>query len=163
MRKTIILHTLLSILSFSSYSQVGLGVYPSGSEAGLSFKTSKLNSFFADIRMSDFNFSQNIEELSFKNEVFAKYRLTYFERINFIIGLGPRMEFYGQRRPFWGIAAPIAVEAFPFPFPNAALFFEVAPFYASDLHGQYHGGFRTASGINFYFVPRKSKLPENGQ
>jgi hypothetical protein len=148
------LFVFIFLVVLTAKGQVGVGLYPSGTEPGISFKTSKVKPVYADIRFTDFFFSDS-DHFKFKSEVLVKRRFTYFERINFVVGVGPRMEYYSNDNLFYGVVAPLAVEAFPFPFPNAGLFFEVGPYYTTDFSGQFHGGFRTASGINFYFVNRK--------
>ncbi|WMJ73194.1 hypothetical protein RCC89_08465 [Cytophagaceae bacterium ABcell3] len=161
MKHLLTLFIFLGTLStpFFTFAQVGIGVYPSGSEPGLSFKTSQRTKFFADIRLQDLQYTNFADQQHIKTELLAKRRFNWFDRINFVIGIGPRAEFYGHQDNFFGVVAPIAVEGFPFPFPNAGLFFEVAPYYSSDFNGNFHSGFRTVSGINFFFVSRKDELP----
>jgi hypothetical protein len=148
---------------FPAFSQVGIGVYAGGNEPGLTFNTSRYGKYFVDFRISDVLLPQDRSEFRIRSEVMLKRRFTYFDRANFILGLGGRVRHTGSEGTFYGISLPVAVEAFPFPFPNAGLFFEVGPYLASDFNGRSVGGFRTASGINFYFFRQQKNGNANGQ
>ena len=62
----------------------------------------------------------------------------------------------GQSHRF-GFVLPLGVEAFPFAFQNAGLFFEAAPFCAWTTHDNANLGIRTVAGFAFYFIRREKK------
>jgi hypothetical protein len=159
MRKFVVAFCMLIIGWGNAFSQVGIGVYPSGNEPGFGFKTSHKGKWFADIRIADVLLPQDRDMFRVRGEVLAKRRFTYFERVNFVTGIGPRIEYSGNTGSFYGLVIPVAVEAFPFPFPNAGLFFEVGTYGVTDFEGPIKAGFRTVAGINFYFT-RNNTLNE---
>ena len=94
---------------------------------------------------------------SFITELSGACRVIKLEKVRFHIGLGLRNEWnYGGNKNKIGAVVPVGVEAFPFPFQNAGLFFEAAPFFTHDLEHAYDAGIRTAAGFVFYF-PIKEK------
>jgi hypothetical protein len=148
---------VLIMLPLFSWAQVGIGVYPSGNEPGFGVKTSQTARYFADIRIADVLLPQDRTEFRIRTEILAKRRFTFYERANFITGIGPRLEHNGSDGIFYGLTLPVAVEAFPFPFPNVGLFFEVGSYFVSDFNGRSQAGFRTVGGINFYFMRNGSE------
>ncbi len=135
----------------------GVGIYGSGTETGLGFRSGKDTRFAADIRVAKANIFTEPNTGSLINEVSCIYRLAYYERTRFFVGIGARFdwgigEFQDDR---YGVVMPIGVEAYPFPFQNAGLFFEAAPFLTTDAGESYNFGIRTITGFSFYFYSKK--------
>lgn len=76
------------------------------------------------------------------------------------MGLGFRSNWNLTTSHKHGVVVPIGVEAFPFPFQNAGLFFEAAPYFETDNQSNWQGGIRTVAGFVFYF-PKKLKKENN--
>jgi hypothetical protein len=155
--------SILAIVFFSSITLLGqtgpgIGVYPTGTEIGLGFRSSKDTRFAFDVRVARalFNSEKN-KTSSFVSEVSVICRVVKLEKVRFNLGIGYRTDWNFVDRHRHGIALPVGVEAYPFPFQNAGLFFEVAPYFVSDLRTSNNiWGFRAASGFMFYF-PAKTK------
>lgn len=151
----------LSILIVQSQTSVGIGIYPTGTEPGLGFRLNKDKRISFDARITKVNlYSSTSNPSSFLSEVSAIYRLIKLEKVRFHIGLGFRSNWNLTTTHKHGAIVPIGVEAFPFPFQNAGLIFEVAPFFETDNTSNWQGGIRTVAGFVFYF-PKKLKKTGN--
>ena len=137
---------------------VGVGLYPTGTEAGAGFRLNKDRRLSLDARVTKANFYSDAKtgQSNFLTELSAIYRVVLLEKVRFHLGLGFRANWNLVTSHRYGAVLPIGVEAFPFPFQNAGLIFEVAPFCESDLNSKLYGGLRTVAGLVFYF-PAKSK------
>lgn len=146
------------MLSAPLYSQtsVGIGLYPTGTEAGIGFRSGKNTLLFADARLTKATIFSKPASSSFISEVSAVFRLIREEKIRFHLGIGWRGEWNLERTHKQGAVIPVGVEAFPFPFQNAGLFFEVAPFFVHDMIKDYNAGLRTVAGFIFYFKSKKT-------
>lgn len=135
----------------------GIGIYPTGTEAGLSFRSSKDTRFAFDARVARVLFNTDKSKTSsFVTEVSVICRVVKLEKVRFFLGTGYRADWNFTDRHRHGISVPLGVEAFPFPFQNAGLFFEVAPYFVSDFRSNSNNyGIRATSGFVFYF-PKKS-------
>ncbi len=133
----------------------GIGFYPTGTEAGLGFRSSKDSKFLIDVRVTKFNIYNNPKQGNFNTETSLLYRIAYYERVRLHLGLGFRGEWTitANQNDRLGVVMPLGVEAFPFPFQNAGLFFEVAPYFTSNSSGQNYG-LRTVAGFAFYFIKK---------
>jgi hypothetical protein len=161
--RTIILLLIFCAITLISNSQttVGIGIYPTGTETGLGFRLNKDNHFSLDTRVTKANlYSDSKTPSSFLSEVSAIYRLVLLEKVRFHIGIGFRGNWNLTTTHKYGVVIPIGVEAFPFPFQNAGLFFEAAPFFETDSKSNWQGGIRTVAGFVFYF-PKKLKKTIN--
>lgn len=134
----------------------GIGFYPTGTEAGLGFRSAKDSKFLFDARVTKFNLYNNPKQGSFNTETSLLYRIAYYERVRMHLGLGFRGEWTitTNQNDRLGVVMPLGVEAFPFPFQNAGLFFEVAPYFTSNSSGQNYG-LRTVAGFAFYFIKKE--------
>jgi len=147
-----------------AYSQtgIGVGIYPTGTETGFGFRSGKNSRWAADVRIAKANFYSNQTQSQFINEVSAVYRIIQLEKIRFHMGIGARTEWnFGGKKNKYGGVIPIGVEAFPFPFQNAGLFFEAAPFFTQDSQNSYYGGIRTVAGFIFYFPTKEKEQIKN--
>lgn len=135
----------------------GIGFYPTGSEAGFGLRTSKNNRFFADIRITKANLFKHPTAGTIINEASAVYRIVNYEKVRLHLGLGARTEwnFTPNQLNRYGFIAPFGVEAFPFPFQNAGLFFETGIYstFASDKSVNF--GLRSVAGFVFYFIKKE--------
>lgn len=138
-------------------TSIGLGVYPTGTEAGIGFRSSKTTKWFIEGSITKANFYSTSTLSSFLTEVSGGVRIVKLEKVFLNIGLGLRNEWNIDKNSKVGMTLPISIEAFPFSFQNAGLFFSVAPFYTSDLKGDTYSGMRTASGFIFYFPKKASQ------
>jgi hypothetical protein len=152
----VILFTI-TVVSVKGQTSVGIGIYPTGTETGVGFRSGKNSKWLFDARVAKANFYSNQSLSSFTTEASAVCRLIRLEKVRFHLGIGVRTEWNlaGRNHKLGGVM-PIGVEAFPFPFQNAGLFFEVAPFFTHDFEKSYYGGLRTVAGFVFYF-PVKEK------
>ena len=134
----------------------GIGFYPTGTEAGLGFRSSKDSKFLVDARLTKCTIYTNPKQGSFNTETSLLYRIAYYERVRMHIGLGFRGEWTitANQNDRLGVVMPLGVEAFPFPFQNAGLFFEVAPYFSTNSTGQNYG-LRTVAGFAFYFIKKE--------
>lgn len=159
MRKILSLFICLFLTThlFSQHGP-GIGVFPTGTEIGLSFRSAKDTRFAFDARVARALFnSDKTKTTSFVSEVSVICRVIKLEKVRFFVGTGARADWNFTDRHRYGISIPVGVEAFPFPFQNAGLFFEVAPYFVSDFRSNNNNaGFRAASGFIFYF-PVKAK------
>lgn len=141
-------------------SGIGIGLYPTGTETGFGLRTGKDSHWAADLRVTRFGVQGTGEERSgsFVNEASLLYRVLYLERIRLHTGLGFRADwqFGAAQEHRFGAVAPVGVEAFPFPFQHAGLFFEAAPFYVMDRTGCPFTGVRTVAGFVCY-IPTKER------
>lgn len=161
----IILSFLFISLVNSFYCQEnlksGLGVLPTGSEIGINFRSSKDKPLFLDLRVSKVNILLNKNSGGFINESSLIYRISKHEKLRFNLGLGLRLEssITPKQNQRGGVVIPLGIEAFPFPFQNGGLFFEVAPYFTSDKVNYQNLGIRSSSGFIYYFTS-KSKQHE---
>ncbi|MDP1746185.1 MAG: hypothetical protein Q8L90_11440 [Bacteroidota bacterium] len=147
-----------------AYAQtgIGIGIYPTGTETGFGFRSGKNSRLIADVRICKANFFSNQTQSSFITEISGIYKLVKLEKIRFHLGIGARSEWnFGGKKNKYGGVVPIGVEAFPFPFQNAGLFFEAAPFFTHDFERGYYGGIRTVAGFIFYFPLKEKKQIKN--
>ena len=135
----------------------GIGIYPTGTETGLGFRSSKNNHWAIDVRITKANAFTNPSGGSVINEASFVWRLAYYEKVRFHMGLGGRADWNFDRNQShrFGFVTPIGVEAFPFPFQNAGLFFEAAPFCTWTDGGNNNVGVRTVAGFIFYFLKKE--------
>ena len=157
----IIIFSFISFLSIKSQTTIGIGIYPTGTETGLGFRLNKEKRISLDARITKANFYSNSSNASsFLSEVSGIYRLVRLEKVRFHMGLGFRSNWNLTTSHKHGVVVPIGVEAFPFPFQNAGLFFEAAPYFETDNQSNWQGGIRTVAGFVFYF-PKKLKKENN--
>ncbi|WP_073139002.1 hypothetical protein [Chryseolinea serpens] len=165
MKKNVLL--LLGMLSLAGsplFAQtpktgVGLGIYPTGTETGFGFRSSRDNRWVVDVRATRANVFTKPNSGSFVNEVSLLYRVAYYEKIRFHLGAGGRADWNfaeGQSHRY-GFVTPLGIEAFPFPFQHAGLFFEAAPFCTWTNSGTTNVGIRTVAGFVFYFLKKEGK------
>jgi hypothetical protein len=115
-----------------------------------------------DVRATKANLFKNASSSSFISECSLIYRVVFLEKVRFHTGLGLRIDWVSPHS-FYGAVMPIGVEAFPFPFQNAGLFFEAAPWYEQNEEQTWRAGIRTVAGCVFYFpVKQKQKKNEDG-
>jgi hypothetical protein len=159
MKKLLLVLTLITSISFQLSAQEqklgpGIGIYPTGTETGFGFRSSKNRPWAIDVRVAKANFFTNPGSGSLVNEASFIYRVAYYEKVRFHVGLGGRAEWSVDRKQSDRIGAvmPLGVEAFPFSFQNAGLFFEAAPYCGWMNNGNANVGVRTVAGIVFYFV-----------
>ena len=145
----------------NSQTTIGLGLYPTGTESGFGFRLNKNKQLSLDARISRANFysDSKVGQSNFLTELSAIYRVVLLEKVRFHLGLGFRGDWNFSTSHKYGAVLPIGVEAFPFPFQNAGLIFEVAPYCVSDINSKWIGGIRTIAGFVFYF-PTKNKKPK---
>ena len=140
---------------------MGIGIYPTGTETGLGFRLNKDKHLSMDARITKANlYNSTTNQSSFLSEISAIYRLIILEKVRFHLGLGFRSNWNFSSTHKHGVVIPIGIEAFPFPFQNAGLFFEAAPFFETDDRSNWQGGIRTVAGFVFYF-PKKHKKSTN--
>lgn len=151
----------LAFLTVNSQTTIGVALYPTGSEAGLGLRLNKDKRFSLDARIARANFYSDIKngQSNFVTELSAICRVVKLEKIRFHVGLGFRGDWNLVTSHKYGAIIPIGVEAFPFPFQNAGLIFEAAPYCVSDMHAKLTGGIRTVAGFVFYF-PVKNNTPK---
>jgi hypothetical protein len=133
----------------------GIGFYPTGTEAGIGFRSSKDAKRLFDARVTKFSINTNPKQGSFNTEASFLYRIAYYERVRMHLGLGFRGEWTitANQNDRLGVVMPVGVEAFPFPFQNAGLFFEVAPYFTYNSSEKNYG-LRTVAGFAFYFIKK---------
>lgn len=143
-------------LSAQNYG-VGIGFYPTGAEAGFGLRTSKNSRLFADIRVTKANLYKNPTAGSFINEASAVYRIVQYQKVELHLGLGARTEwnFTPNQLNRYGFIAPFGVEAFPFPFQNAGLFFETGLYTTFATDKTVNFGLRSVAGFVFYFIKKE--------
>ena len=138
---------------------IGIALYPTGTEAGIGIRSSKDNRLIIDARITKASFySDRTKNYSFGSEFSFVYRMIKYEKLRFHIGAGYKAEWNFPNDHRHGLVVPIGVEAFPFPFQNAGLFFESAAYALIDKNRNAISGIRTAAGFVFYFL-RKQKEP----
>lgn len=158
MRSILFFFMIFSFLkNANSQTGVGIGFYPTGTEAGIGFRSGKNSVACLDTRVGKALFTPKAGTSGFISELNVIFRTVLLEKIRFHIGIGGRGEFNIDRPNKYGPVIPIGIEGFPFAFQNAGVFFEVAPYYASDWVKDYNAGLRTVAGFVFYF-PTKSKV-----
>ena len=135
---------------------VGIGIYPTGTETGFGFRSAKNKHYTIDVRITKANFFTNPESGSLVNEASWLYKIAYYERVRLHAGIGLRADWNLDKSAShrYGFVTPIGVEAFPFPFQNAGLFFEAAPFCTWTNNSNNNIGVRTVAGFVFYFVKK---------
>ncbi len=154
MKKIDIICLLLFCFCVNGMAQTwpGLGIYPTGTETGLGFRSGKETRLALDTRVARASlYSDRTKSTSFATECSVIYRLIKYEKVRFHLGLGYKADWNFPTSHKHGLVIPVGVEAFPFPFQNAGLFFEAAPFGLVDSQTNYYGGLRTAAGFVFYF------------
>jgi hypothetical protein len=153
---------LLTILQLSLAGQTGpgIGIYPTGTETGLGFRLSKDKRFTFESRITKASFFSEPAASNFISEASVLCRVILLEKVRFHIGLGVRGDWNSSSPNKLGTVVPVGVEAFPFPFQNAGLFFEAAPFFVADPDYRWHAGIRTVAGFVFYFPTRTNKKNE---
>jgi len=159
MRQIFILLCILLLNSkMMGQTNIGIGLYPTGTEAGFGFRLNKDRKFSMDARLARANFYSDLKsgQSNFLTELSGIYRVVLLEKVKFHLGLGFRGDWNFATSRKYGVVAPIGVEAFPFPFQNAGLIFEVAPYCVNDLKSNWFGGIRTIAGFVFYF-PKHTK------
>ena len=150
----------LSVLScLRSQTGVGIGLYPTGTDIGIGFRSNKNSVACLDARIGKAIFTQKSGTSTFVSELNVIFRTVLLEKVRFHIGIGGRGEWSmdNEKANKYGAVIPVGVEAFPFSFQNAGIFFEVAPYYTSNWITDYNAGLRTVAGFVFYF-PTKSKV-----
>lgn len=157
-----LLFSCTSILVHHSIAQetrFGIGFYPTGTETGIGYRSAKQTRFAVDLRVTKANFYSDPQNGSMINEVSAIYRIFFYEKVRMHVGLGFRADwnFSNTHDHRFGIVTPIGVEAFPFPFQNAGLIFEVAPLSAVNSSGNLNLGMRTVAGFVFYIIKKDEK------
>jgi len=154
----LILTTFYLNLRAQNYG-VGIGFYPTGVEAGLGFRTSKNNLLFADIRVTKANLYRNPSAGFVINEASAMFRIVQYDKVRLHFGIGARAEwnFTPNQLNRYGFIAPLGVEAFPFPFQNAGLFFETGFYTTFSADKSVNLGLRSVAGFVFYFI-KKEKI-----
>ena len=137
----------------------GIGIYGSGTETGFGYRSSKNTRLAADIRVAKANIFTEPQTGSIVNEASLIYRIAYYEKARFFVGIGARVDWgIGQNAAGeaidnkYGVVFPMGAEAFPFPFQNAGLFFEAGPFVTTADGENYNIGIRTVTGFAFYFL-----------
>lgn len=153
------LRVLFFFLPLLSFAQTGPGIalYTTGTEQGMGFRSSKEYRFAIDARLAKASFySDKSKNSSFASELSLVWRVVRYEKVRFHVGLGYKADWSFPNDHRQGIIVPVGVEAFPFPFQNAGLFFESAPNALWDKAGNWSGAIRTAAGFIFYFL-RSSK------
>jgi len=144
--------------TLSAQTGPGIGLYATGSETGIGFRSGKETRWVLDARIAKANvYSEKSKASSITTELSGVSRIVKLEKVRFHIGIGYRAEWNINTVNRHGVVVPVGVEAFPFPFQNAGLFFEAAPFVTSDPHQNYYSGIRTSAGLVFYFL-RKAKI-----
>lgn len=157
--------TLLSLLLFSALfadaqTGVGIGLYPTGTETGLGLRLNKDKRLCLDARAARALFNSGTGTSSFLTEVSGIYRIKLLEKVRFHMGIGFRGDWNLKAPHKMGGVIPIGCEAFPFPFQNAGLIFEVAPYYVTDDGTVWNAGVRTIAGFVFFFPTKaKTKAP----
>lgn len=143
-----------------SQTGIGIGLYPTGTETGFGLRSSKETRLAVDARITRANmFSDKTKSSSFVTELSLIYRMVKLEKVRFHIGLGYKADWNMNENHKYGLTVPVGVEAFPFPFQNAGLFFEAAPFYVIDpITERNNAGIRTAAGFVFYFPVKAKKI-----
>jgi hypothetical protein len=140
------------------YTGVGIGIYPTGTETGFGFRSAKNKHYTIDVRVTKANLFTNPEGGTIINEASWLYKIAYYERVRLHAGMGLRADWNLDKTAAhrYGFVTPLGIEAFPFPFQNAGLFFEAAPFCTWNNERNTNLGVRTVAGFVFYFV-RKQK------
>ena len=151
----------ISTLISKSQTTVGIGLYPTGSEAGLGFRLNKDKRVSFDARVAKASiYSSSTIPSVFVTELNFIYRAILLEKVRFHTGIGFRSDWNLTQTHKHGAIIPIGVEGFPFSFQNAGIFFEVAPFFETDNKNNWQGGLRTVAGFVFYF-PKTLKKTNN--
>ena len=146
---------ILLLTAHFSFAQVGIGVYPTGTAAGIGIKYSLTGKVCGELRFTNFTFVAESLNSTATSELMLHYRIQFLEKVRFHIGIGARMEWNSKLKEKYGASIPIGVEGFPFAaIPNLALFFETAPYFTSDFDKANLGGLRTTSGVCYYFTKK---------
>lgn len=157
MKSVLIIILFFCYLDGYNQTSVGLGIYPTGTETGIGFRLNKDKRLSFDARITRANFYSEPGVSSFLTELSGIYRVILLEKVRFHLGIGFRSDWNFSTSNKYGVVVPIGVEAFPFPFQNAGLFFEAAPFYVSNFESKWQAGIRTVAGFVFYFPTKKDK------
>lgn len=157
-----ILFLFITTLSISFNAQkfgVGIAFYPTGTEPGFGLRTSKNKMFFADIRLTKATIFRNPNSGILINEASTVFRVIQYGKVRLHLGIGARAEwnFTPNQLNRYGFVAPLGVEAFPFPFQNAGLFFETGFYTTFSADNSINLGLRSVAGFVFYFI-KKEKI-----
>ena len=159
MKKLLLLLFTVFIQHPGMFAQTGpgIGIYPTGTETGFGYRSAKETRWAADVRITRANFFTETSQGSLVNEASVIYRLAFYEKVRFHIGIGGRADWNLDKKQAnrFGCVTPIGVEAFPFPFQHAGLFFEAAPFFTTAGGGNNNAGIRTVAGFIFYFLKKE--------
>ena len=120
---------LLCGLMANSQTGIGLALYPTGTESGFGLRSGKDQRVYLDARIARAIFFSDSKagQSNFLTELSAVCRVIKLEKVRFQVGVGFRGDWNLVATHKYGAVVPIGVEAFPFPFQNAGLIFEVAP------------------------------------
>jgi len=159
MKRLLTFFIICSFFSITAIAQtgIGIGIYPTGTETGLGFRSGKNSKFFVEGCITKANLYNSPIASSALSELAMGVRVVKLEKVFLNIGLGVRAEYNSNKNNKIGAIIPISVEAFPFPFQNAGLFFGAGLFYTSDLKKDTYAGIRTAAGFVFYFPKKQDK------
>lgn len=136
----------------------GIGIYPTGTEAGIGYRSAKDTRLAIDARITWTNLLGHPLSGSAVNELSLICRIIHLEKVRLHLGLGARADWaIGSNNHKWGTVMPIGIEAFPFPFQHAGLFFETAPCLTLSANTNWNAGIRTAAGIVFYIPEPKAE------
>lgn len=134
MKKVLLIVLVIISINFHLSAQEqklgpGIGIYPTGTETGFGFRSSKNKPGVIDVRVTKANFFTNPGAGSLVNEASFIYRVAYYEKVRFHVGLGGHAKWSVDRKQSdrIGPVVSLGAEAFPFSFQNAGLFFEAAP------------------------------------
>jgi hypothetical protein len=159
MRIIFILSALICIgAELSAQTSVGILIGPTGTEPGLGIRTSRDCRWAADIRIAKANIFVNPKGGAWVNEASVVCRVLKQEKIRLNVGTGFRADLSIQAgtKSRFGAVIPLGIEAFPFPFPNGGLFFEVAPFATTVKGTDWNLGLRAVSGFIYYIPQNKN-------
>ena len=70
----------------------GIGIYPTGTETGLGYRSSRTNRWVIDVRITKANAFTEPRGGTLINEASWIYRIAYHERVRFHAGVGARAD-----------------------------------------------------------------------
>jgi hypothetical protein len=145
-----------------SQTKAGIAIYATGTETGLGYRSAKESKFAFDLRACKVNFTGTPARGSFVSESSLICRVYKAEKLRFHLGLGFRGSWQHKTglQNEYGAVIPIGIEAFPFPFQQAGLFFETAPYYTA-YKSSWSAGIRTTAGFVFYFPEKTTSSNQN--
>ncbi|MFI5203513.1 MAG: hypothetical protein ACHQF2_03365 [Flavobacteriales bacterium] len=162
MIKSLLLVSFLIATTSCAMAQYGpgIGIYPTGTETGLGFRSGKDTRLALDLRITRANMFSQPGTSTFVTECNLIYRAVRLEKVRFHLGIGYKADWnLNSDADKHGVNLPIGVEAFPFAFQNAGLFFEASPFGIYDANDNFHYGIRTVAGFVFYFPKKSAEKP----